>query len=132
MTVFERIKTMSSDELQQFILTVYQWGHVNERCGTGDEHYYKRLMSKDEHHIDDIMLDYERYARNLYKIKVTKRGGTGWRYVHTRFFGVDDAVEYIHNLPKNYCPFSGMPLGVIKVTDRIYMHDDTIFTIEEE
>jgi hypothetical protein len=132
MTVFERLKSMSSDELQTFILTVYKWGHINERCGTGDEHYYKRLMSYDSHHIDDIIRDYDLYATHLYKIKVTKCGSTGYHYVHTRFFGVDDAVEYIHKVHRVRDPFSGQALSIVKVTDRVYMHCDTIFTIEED
>ena len=131
MTVFERLKSMTADELQSFILTIYQWGHANERCGTNDSFYYKHLMSYDQSCIDDIINDYDKYGKHLHKLKVSDHDGSNSRYLSTRFFSVEDADEYIRDKVHGYDSY-GMPIHAVRITTHTYEFGSKILTIEEE
>jgi hypothetical protein len=93
MTVFDRIKTMSKDELQQLIYYIYLWGHTNEQCLVDDECFYEHLLDLPARHVDNII-----NAMNdlkLYNIRVYSFDDKPPVYVGHKFFGVDDAGQYL-------------------------------------
>jgi hypothetical protein len=99
MTVFDRIKTMSKDELQKLILSIYTWGAINERCNSHNKHYYEHLLDLDASCVDDIinMLD----TLELYEVKAftllerTPQPKDYYPITSTKFFSVDDAAQFI-------------------------------------
>ena len=129
MTVFERIKSMTEEELGQFILTIYKWGHTNERCDLNDEPYYKHLMTYDHNVIDDIVRDYDEYGKNPYKIKVANPDGSDARYIRTQFYTIADATDYI----RTKCRFrddNGYLHTAVRVNQSMYTHGTKVLTIE--
>lgn len=93
MTVFDRIKSMSKDELQHLIYYIYMWGHINEQCGVDDEYFYEYLLDLPARHCDNIInaLDH----LQLYQIcEICVDGGSSC-YFDTKFFSVEDASRYL-------------------------------------
>ena len=55
MTVFDRIQTMTKDELQKLVYAIYLWGHINERCNLDDMYFYQTLLDAPSSTADDIV-----------------------------------------------------------------------------
>lgn len=117
MTIFDRIKTMSKDELQRLIHYIYKWGHINQQCGVDDECFYEHLLDLPDRHVDNIIDALDNLQ--LYQVReVFINGGTP-RYLDYKFFGVDDATHYLTKHIKD----------IIKVDDTTYATSTTIYKI---
>ena len=98
-TVYDRIQTMTKDELQKLIYYIYLWGHLNEQCNVDDEHLYGMLLDADAVYVDDIIKDFD----NTHPIKVLVipiEGGEP-RYLDTKFLSDEDAYYHIKSLHRN-------------------------------
>ena len=93
MTVFDRIRTMSKDELQHLIYYIYLWGHTNEQCGVDDECFYENLLDLPARHVDNIINALDELQ--LYNIRIHSFDGKPPVYLNFKFFGVDDAGQYL-------------------------------------
>lgn len=91
MTAFDRIKSMSKDELCEFIQAVYQWGHINEQCATTDECFYKRLLDLPAHRVDGIVDAY--HNLKLYQVKVYPIDGGEPFFMSMKYYSEADAEE---------------------------------------
>ncbi len=58
-TVYDRIQTMTKDELQNFLYHIYLWGHLNEQCNTKDEHFYQTLLDQPIGYADAIVVNFD-------------------------------------------------------------------------
>jgi len=93
MTVFDRIQTMSKDELQKLIYYIYRWGHTNEQCGVDDECFYEHLLNLPARHVDNIIDAMDNL--HLYKVREVCIGGGTPHFLGFKFFSVDDAARYL-------------------------------------
>jgi hypothetical protein len=93
MTVFDRIKSMSKDDLQKLIYYIYLWGHINEQCGIDDECFYKHLLNFHGCHVDDIISTMDNLC--LCRVRESYIGGGSPHFLGIKFFSVDDAVQYL-------------------------------------
>ena len=93
MTVFDHIKSMTKDELQHLIHYIYLWGHINEQCGVDDECFYEHLLDLPARHCDNIIDALDNLQ--LYNIRVNSFDAQPPIYLSTKFFGVDDAGQYL-------------------------------------
>ena len=119
MTVFDRIKTMTKDELQKLIYYIYLWGHTNEQCGVDDECFYEHLLDLPSRHCDNIIDAMDNL--HLYQVReVFINGGTP-HYLAYKFFSVDDAAQYLTKHCKD----------IIKVDEVTYATSTTIYKIIE-
>lgn len=117
MTVFDRIKTMSKDELQKLIHYIYLWGHTNEQCGVDDEYFYEHLLALDAHHVDNVINALDNLQ--LYHIRVYSFDGEPPIYLNTKFFGVDDASRYLTKNIKH----------IVKTDDTTYATPTNVYRI---
>ena len=117
MTVFDRIKSMSKDELQQLIHYIYKWGHINEQCGVDDECFYEHLLNLPDRHIDNIIDAMDNLQ--LYQVREVYINGGVPRYLGCKFFSVDDATQHLTRYVKD----------IIKVDDITYATSTTIYKI---
>lgn len=93
MTVFDRIQTMTKDELQHLLHYIYKWGHINQQCGVDDECFYEHLLDLPDRHVDNIIDALDNLQ--LYQVReVFIYGGTP-HYLSTKFFSVDDATQHL-------------------------------------
>lgn len=93
MTVFDRIRTMTKDELQHLIHYIYLWGHTNEQCGVDDECFYEHLLDLPARYVDNIINALD--DLQLYNICVYSFDGNPPRYLDRKFFGIEDAGQYL-------------------------------------
>lgn len=119
MTVFDRIQTMTKDELQHLIHYIYLWGHVNQQCGVDDECFYEHLLDLPARHCDNIIDAMDHLQ--LYQVReVFINGGTP-HYFGYKFFSVDDAAQYLTKHIKD----------ITKVDDTTYATSVAIYKIIE-
>ena len=117
MTVFDRIQTMTKDELQRLIHYIYKWGHTNEQCGVDDECFYEHLLDLPGRHVDNIIDAMDHLQ--LYQVReVFINGGTP-HYFGMKFFGIDDATQYLTRYVKD----------ITKVDDTTYATSVAIYKI---
>lgn len=117
MTVFDRIKSMTKDELQQFIYYIYLWGHTNEQCGVDDECFYKHLLNLPARHCDNIIDALDNLK--LYNIRIYSFDGKPPMYVDNKFFSVDDAQQHLARHIKH----------ITKVDDTTYATTTNVYRI---
>ena len=119
MTVYDRIQTMTKDELQKLVYYIYLWGHINEECGVDDEYFYEYLLDLPARHCDNIIDALDNLQ--LYQVReVFINGGTP-HYLSYKFFSVDDAAQYLTKHIKD----------ITKVDDTTYATADAIYKIIE-
>ena len=118
MTVFDRIRAMSKDELQQLIYYIYLWGHTNEQCGVDDESFYEHLLDLPTRHVDNIIDALDNLQ--LYQVREVFINGGVPHYLGCKFFSVDDAVQYLIKHCKD----------IAKVDDTTYATPVAIYKIE--
>ena len=117
MTVFNRIQSMNKDELQHLIHYIYKWGHINEQCGVDDECFYEHLLDLPARHCDNIIDALDNLQ--LHQIReVFIHGGTP-HYLGMKFFGVNDATQYLTKHIKD----------ITKVDDTTYATPVAIYKI---
>lgn len=117
MTVFDRIKTMSKDELQKLIYYIYLWGHLNEQCNVDDEYFYQKFLDLPSNRIDDVINSFDR--TNPVKVREVSIDGGAPRYLDGKFFSVDDASQYLSRHIRH----------LVKVDDTTYATSTTIYKI---
>lgn len=93
MTVYDRIKSMTKDELQHLIHYIYLWGHTNEQCGVDDECFYEHLLDLPSRHVDNIIDAMD--SLSLVRVRVHTFGKDDSYYLGTKFFSVEDATHYL-------------------------------------
>lgn len=116
-TVYDRIKTMTKDELQHLIHYIYRWGHINEQCGVDDKCFYEHLLDLPAHHCDNIIDALDNLK--LYNVCVYSFGNEAPAYLSIKFFGVDDAGQYLTKHIRN----------ITKVDDTTYVTPTNIYRI---
>lgn len=119
MTVFDRIQTMTKDELQQLIHYIYLWGHTNEQCGVDDECFYEHLLDLPARHVDNIVDAFKHLQ--LYQVREVHINDGTLRYLGYKFFSVDDASQYL----VKHCK------GITKVDNTTYATSEAIYKIIE-
>ncbi len=117
MTVYDRIQTMTKDELQQLIHYIYLWGHTNEQCGVDDECFYEHLLNLPARHCDNIIDAMDNLQ--LYQVRQVFICGGEPHYLSTKFFSVDDATQYLKKYTKN----------ITKINDNVYSTSLAVYTI---
>lgn len=117
MTVFDRIKTMTKDELQKLIYYIYLWGHTNEQCGVDDECFYEHLLDLPARHVDNIINALDNLS--LVKVCIHNIEDPSVHYLGIKFFSIEDASQYLRKHIK----------GIIKVDDTTYANATNIFRI---
>ena len=98
MTVFDRIKSMTKNELAEFISAVYAWGHINEKCDVDDECFYEHLLDMPCRMAKEIVDALSEL--HLCKIRIISNGKEP-EYMNTMFFSTDDALHYIYKYNNN-------------------------------
>lgn len=117
MTVFDRIQTMTKDELQHLIHYIYKWGHTNEQCGVDDECFYEHLLDLPARHVDNIIDALDNLQ--LYQVREVFINGGIPHYLGMKFFGIDDATQYLTRYVKD----------ITKVDDTTYATSVAIYKI---
>lgn len=117
MTVYDRIKSMTKDELQNLIHYIYLWGHINEQCGVDDECFYEHLLNLPARHCDNIIDALDNLQ--LYQVKQVFINHGEPSYLSTKFFSIEDAAQYL----KKYCR------DITKIDDHVYMTSLAVYTI---
>ena len=119
MTVYDRIRTMTKDELQRLIYYIYLWGHTNEKCGVDDECFYEHLLDLPSRHVDNIVDALDNLK--LYKVCEVKINDGTPKYLDTRFFSITDTTEYLGKHIRE----------ITKVDDFTYATTEAIYKIIE-
>lgn len=117
MTVFDRIKSMPQDELQQLIYYIYLWGHTNEQCGVDDECFYEHLLDLPARHVDNIIEAMDNLE--LYNIRIHSFDDKPPVYMSTKFFGIHDAGQYLTDTIRH----------ITKVDDTTYATTTNVYRI---
>ncbi len=117
MTVFNRIKTMSKDELKKLIYYIYLWGHLNEQCDADDEYFYQQFLDMPSTRIDDVINLFD----NVHPVKVRQIpiDGSEPRYFSTKYFSVNDAAQHL----TEYIP------NLVKVDDMTYATSTNVYKL---
>lgn len=99
MKVYDRIQSMSKDELQHLIHYIYKWGHINQQCGVDDECFYEHLLDLPARHCDNIIVALD--SIQLCQVCVYEFSDHPPVYLNTKFFSIDDAGHYLTKHIKN-------------------------------
>lgn len=124
MTVFNRIQTMSKNELQKLIYYIYLWGHTNEQCGVDDECFYEHLLDLPARHVDNIIDAMDNLK--LYSICIYSFDGEPPVYMNTKFFGIHDAGEYLTKTIRYINKVDDTTYTTTKNVYRIIPHSSTM------
>lgn len=124
MTVFDRIQSMTKDELQHLIHYIYLWGHINEQCGVDDECFYEHLLDLPERHVHNIINAMDNLQ--LYNIRIHSFDGEPPVYMNTKFFDIHDAGHYLTKTFKHITKIDDTTYTTTKNVYRIIPHNGTL------
>ena len=124
MTVYDRIRTMTKDELQRLIYYIYLWGHTNEQCGVDDECFYEHLLDLPARHCDNIIDAMDNLK--LYNIRIHSFDGNEPIYMNTKFFGIEDAGRYLTENIQHIHKVDDTTYTTTKNVYRIIPHNGTL------
>lgn len=120
MAVYDCIKSMTKDELQDFMLHIYLWGFLNAQCNVDDKNFFAMLLDADDSYALDLVKTYD----NMHPVSVhvIPLDGSSPYYLSIKFYDAEDAVEFInkHNTI------------VHKLNDTQYATTSSVYTIIPE
>ena len=116
-TVYDRIQTMTKDELTTFITCIYGFGCLDEKCGKNSTNYYQQLLDCPSFYIDDMIAFLSRYKP--VRIQVIPLNGDQPWYWHSTFCSIEYAVDRLCMYVTN----------TVKVDDTTYATANNVYKI---
>lgn len=116
-TVYDRIQTMTKDELQKLIYSIYIWGHLNEQCNVDDLYFYQTFLDAPDFNADTVVSSLDKIE--LFQVRVIPLDDTEPYYLGTKFLSDDDAYRYLKRLYSN----------IVTVDDTTYATPTIVYKI---
>ena len=117
-TVYDRIQSMSKDELQKIICSIYLWGHIDEQCHNDDTLFYQQFLDAPAYCADTVVSALTT-LEPVVVYEIPLDGGEP-HYWDTKFLSSDDAYYDI----KSLCP------NIVTVDDVTYATPTTVYKLE--